>query len=181
MTYLDTMLKFKPYSLMEYLDMKINKFPLFLNSEGKMLIIKDKRIEAKEPSEEVKKYGFEPIENKNKSNNNENQKNNSNINTSSNVRQMIEFFNKAVNRVHRDINYVKENKNKYKTKEKSLKIKIKMLEEEKEKEEKKEEKKEKKEEEKIEEEKKEDNNDEIYDYGEYIQNDIETQGIDPLF
>ena len=92
MTYLDTMLKFKPYSLMEYLDMKINKFPLFLNSEGKMLIIKDKRIEAQEPSEEVKKYGFEPIENKNKSNNNENQKNNNNINTSNNVRQMIEFF-----------------------------------------------------------------------------------------
>ena len=185
MTYLDTMLKFKPYSLMEYLDMKINKFPLFLNSEGKMLIIKDKRIEAKEPSEEVKKYGFEPIENKNKSNNNENQNNKNHVNTSSNVRQMIEFFNKGefdpVNRVHRDINYVKENKNKYKTKEKSLKIKIKMLEEEKEKEEKKEEKKEKKEEEKIEEEKKEDNNDEIYDYGEYIQNDIETQGIDPLF
>ena len=55
-----------------------------------------------------------------------------------------------------------------------------MLEKEEEKEEEK--KDERIEEEKIEEEKNQkDSNEEVYDYGEYIQNDIETQGIEPLF
>ena len=181
MTYLDTMLKFKPYSLMEYLDMKISKYPLFLNSDGKMLIIKDKRIEAKEPSEEVKKYGFEPI----LINNNEiNQKVNNNINnidSGGKVKQMIELFNKGefdpVNRVHRDINYAKENKNKYKVKEKSLTIKIKMLENEN-KEEIKEDIKENKNEEDnkiINKEIKEENNEYEGNY-----KDIDSEGIEPL-
>ena len=184
--FLDTMLKFKPYSLMEYLEMKINKYPLFLNSDGKMLIIKDKRIEAKEPSEDIKKYGFEPLNNENKKiNENEN---NINKNSGGRVKQMIELFNKGefdpVNRVHTDINYIKEHKNKNKIKEKGVKIKIKMLEKEEEKKEEKEEinntvtnnflndikNNEKKDE--------NNNNDDIYDYEKY--NDIESEGIDPL-
>ena len=179
MVYLDTMLKFKPYSLMEFLDMKINKYPLILNSEGKMLIIKDKRIEAQEPSDEVKKYGFEPLVDKDKKINGNEININNNVNSSGKVKQMIELFNKGefdpVNRVHRDVGYIKENKNKYKTKEKSLKIKIKMLEKE-------EEKKEEKKDEKIEEVNKNINNkikEENNDYQEY--KDIESEGIEPLF
>ena len=177
--YLDTMLKFKPYSLMEYLEMKINKYPLFLNSEGKMLIIKDKRIEAKEPNEEIKKYGFEPLidkdKNLNENNNNENNK------SGGRVKQMIELFNKGefdpVNRVHRDINYKKENKNKIK--EKGIKIKIKMLEKEEEK------KEEKKDDIKNNEKEKEDLNKEIkeeknIDEEEEYRN-IDSEGIEPLF
>ena len=182
MTYLDTMLKFKPYSLMEYLDMKISKYPLFLNSEGKMLIIKDKRIEAKEPSEDIKKYGFEPIPiNNNEINKKENNINN--VNSGGKVKQMIELFNKGefdpVNRVHTDINYIKENKGKYKVKEKSLKIKIKMLENEN--------NEEKKEDIKDNDIIKEDNkiiNKEIKEENkEYEGNykDIESEGIEPLF
>ena len=175
--YLDTMLKFKPYSLMEYLEMKINKYPLFLNSEGKMLIIKDKRIEAKEPNEEIKKYGFEPLidkdKNLNENNNNENNK------SGGRVKQMIELFNKGefdpVNRVHTDINYRKENKNKIK--EKGIKIKIKMLEKEEEK------KEEKKDEINNNEKEKEDLNKEIKEeknnYEEEYR-DIDTEGIEPL-
>ena len=128
-TYLDTMLKFKPNTLIEYLDNKINKYPLFINTEGKMLIIKDKRIQAQEPNEDIKKYGFEPLDNNQNKNINENNSNNSN----GRVKQMIELFNKGefdpVNRVHTDINYIKEHKNKNKIKEKGIKIKIKMLEE----------------------------------------------------
>ena len=127
-TYLDTMLKFKPNTLIEYLDNKINKYPLFINTEGKMLIIKDKRIPAQEPNEDIKKYGFEPLDNNQNKNINEN---NSNI-SNGRVKQMIELFNKGefdpVNRVHTDINYIKEHKNKNKIKEKGIKIKIKMLE-----------------------------------------------------
>ena len=182
MTYLDTMLKFKPYSLMEYLDMKISKYPLFLNSEGKMLIIKDKRIEAKEPSEDIKKYGFEPIPiNNNEINKKENNINN--VNSGGKVKQMIELFNKGefdpVNRVHTDINYIKENKGKYKVKEKSLKIKIKMLENEN--------NEDKKEDIKDNDIIKEDNkiiNKEIKEENnEYEGNykDIESEGIEPLF
>ena len=178
--YLDTMLKFKPYSLMEYLEMKINKYPLFLNSEGKMLIIKDKRIEAKEPNEEIKKYGFEPLidkdKNLNENNNNENNK------SGGRVKQMIELFNKGefdpVNRVHTDINYRKENKNKIK--EKGIKIKIKMLEKEEKEEEKKEEKKDEinnneKEKEDLNKEIKEEKNNYEEEY-----RDIDTEGIEPL-
>ena len=181
--YLDTMLKFKPYSLMEYLDMKINKYPLFLNSEGKMLIIKDKRIEAKEPSEEIKKYGFEPLPEQNKiTNANQNNYNINYENSKGKVKQMIDFFNKGEfdpsNRIHTDINYIKENKNKYKTKEKGIKIKIKMLEEQEKKDEEKEEKKDNQiniKNEELNKEEKEDN----YNYGEY--KDIESEGIEPLF
>ena len=166
--------------------MKINKYPLFLNSEGKMLIIKDKRIEAKEPSEEIKKYGFEPLPDKNKINNeNQNNYKNNDENSKGKVKQMIDYFNKGEfdpsNRIHTDINYIKENKNKYKTKEKGIKIKIKMLEEQEKKEEEKEEKEEKKDNQinikndELNKEEKEDNN----DYGEH--RDIESEGIEPLF
>ena len=131
--YLDTMLKFKPYSLIEYLDTKISKFPLILNNEGKMLIIKDKRIEAAEPSEEIKKYGFEPLEIvKNTSNINYNNNSNNNyVNSTGKVQQMIEMFNKGefdpAKKVHTDPNY----KSNYKrVKEKGISIKIKMLEKE---------------------------------------------------
>ena len=189
--FLDTMLKFKPYSLMECLDTKIHQYPLFLNREGKMLIIKDKRIEAKEPTEEVKKYGFESLtDNDKKINANEINIDN-NKSSSGRVQQMIELFNKGefdpVNRVHTDINYIKEHKNKNKTKEKGVKIKIKMLEEEENKKEKKEENnKEKKEEDDTDIDNflindildNNDDNDEVYDYGKYTN--IDTDGIDPL-
>ena len=174
--YLDTMLKFKPYSLMEYLEMKINKYPLFLNSDGKMLVIKDKRIEAKEPNEEIKKYGFEPLIDKDKTNN----ENSNNKIVGGKVKQMIELFNKGefdpVNRVHTDINYIKENKNKIK--EKGIKIKIKMLEKE-------EEKKEEKKDEINSNEIKEDKNKEIKKENKIYEDEdeyrnIESEGIEPL-
>ena len=178
--YLDTMLKFKPYSLIEYLEMKINKYPLFLNNDGKMLVIKDKRIEAKEPNEEIKKYGFEPLTDKDKKLNDNNNNDNNKI-TGGRVKQMIELFNKGefdpVNRVHTNINYIKENKNKNKIKEKGIKIKIKMLEKE---EEKKEEKKDEInniEKENINKEIKEEKNN--YEEENEFRN-IESEGIEPL-
>ena len=171
------MLKFKPYSLIEYLEMKINKYPLFLNNDGKMLVIKDKRIEAKEPNEEIKKYGFEPLNDKDKKLNDNNNNDNDNIKKSGGrVKQMIELFNKGefdpVNRVHTNINYIKENKIKNKIKEKGIKIKIKMLEKE---EEKKEEKKDEinNNEKEIKEEK--NNNEEDNEF-----RNIESEGIEPL-
>ena len=174
------MLKFKPYSLIEYLEMKINKYPLFLNNDGKMLVIKDKRIEAKEPNEEIKKYGFEPLTDKDKKLNDNNNNDNNKI-TGGRVKQMIELFNKGefdpVNRVHTDINYIKENKNKNKIKEKGIKIKIKMLEKE---EEKKEEKKDEInniEKENINKEIKEEKNN--YEEDNEFRN-IESEGIEPL-
>ena len=178
MTYLDTLLKFKPYSLMEYLDTKINKYPLFLNNEGKMLIIKDKRIEAKEPSEDVKKYGFEPLLDKNNINENENNIKDKNRNSAGRVKQMIELFNKGEFdpsiRVNSNVNYIKENKNKYKTKEKGIKIKIKILENE-------EDKKEDKKEEKINQENNQIHEEKKYEKNDYeIVNDVETEGIEPL-
>ena len=133
--YLDTMLKFKPYPLIEYLDSKIDKFPLFLNNEGKMLIIKDKRIEAAEPSEEIKKYGFEPLqENKNTQYiNNANNENNY-VHSNGKVQQMIEMFNKGefdpASKTHKDPNYKSNTK---RVKEKGISIKIKMLEKDEEK------------------------------------------------
>ena len=128
--YLDTMLKFKPYPLIEYLDSKIDKFPLFLNNEGKMLIIKDKRIEAAEPSEEIKKYGFEPLqENKNTQNINNFNNQNNYVHSNGKVQQMIEMFNKGefdpASKTHKDPNYKSNTK---RVKEKGISIKIKMLE-----------------------------------------------------
>ena len=124
--YLDTMLKFKPYSLLEYLDSKIDKYPLFLNNEGKMLIIKDKRIEASDPNDEIKKYGFEPLNEKNN-----NQYEIVYANSRGKVQQMIEIFNKGefdpAKRIHTDPAY---KKNIPRAKEKGLSIKIKMLEKE---------------------------------------------------
>ena len=130
--YLDTLLKFKPYPLIEYLDSKINKYPLFLNNEGKMLIIKDKRVEAAEPTDEIKKYGFEPLEfSKNMNNNNVNNF----VNSKGKVKQMIEIFNKGefdpASRTHKNPNYKTNNE---RVKEKGISIKIKMLEKEEEKE-----------------------------------------------
>ena len=127
-TYLDTMLKFKPYSLIEYLDNTINKYPLFLKNEGKMLIIKDKRIEAIEPSEDIKRYGFEPLGNENKS---KIDNNNNRSNSTGKVKQMIKLFNEGefdpAKKIHVDPNYKRGTK---KVKEKGLTIKIKMLEKE---------------------------------------------------
>ena len=172
-TYLDTMLKFKPNTLIEYLDNKINKYPLFINTEGKMLIIKDKRIQAQEPNEDIKKYGFEPLDNNQNKNINENNSNNSN----GRVKQMIELFNKGefdpVNRVHTDINYIKEHKNKNKIKEKGIKIKIKMLEENNE---------EKNDEinNNINNEEKKEENININDNNDIEYRNIESEGIEPL-
>ena len=122
--YLDTMLKFQPYSLIDYLDSKIDKYPLFLINEGKMLIIKDKRIEAAEPNEEIKNYGFEPLDEKNK-NKNEIEY----ANSRGKVQQMIALFNKGefdpAKKIHTDPNY---KKNIPRVKEKGISIKIKMLE-----------------------------------------------------
>ena len=124
--YLDTMLKFKPYSLIEYLDSKIDKYPLFLNNEGKMLIIKDKRIEATEPNDDIKKYGFEPLDEK-KNNKYEIEY----ASSRGKVQQMIEIFNKGefdpARKIHTDPAY---KKNIPRVKEKGLSIKIKMLEKE---------------------------------------------------
>jgi hypothetical protein len=126
-TYLDTMLKFKPYSLMEYLDSTIDKFPLFIKNEGKMLIIKDKRIEAMEPSEDIRKYGFEPLDEKDKNMN----KSRNRANSVGKVKKMIALFNEGefdpAIKVHKDPNY---KKNVPRAKEKGLTIKIKMLEKE---------------------------------------------------
>ena len=94
-TYLDTMLKFKPYTLVEYLDSKIEKYPLFLNNDGKMLVIKDKRIEAKEPNEEIKKYGFETLNEKISKNSINDKDINSNCRSRGKVKQMIKLFNKS--------------------------------------------------------------------------------------
>ena len=127
--YLDTMLKFKPYALIEYLDSGIDKYPLFIKNDGTMLVIKDKRIEAVDPSEDIKKYGFEPLNDKN---NTKNEKNVDNcVNSGGKVQQMIEMFNKGefdpAKKVHTDSNYKKTAK---RVKEKGLTIKIKMLEKE---------------------------------------------------
>ena len=184
-TYLDTMLKFKPYTLVEYLDSKIEKYPLFLNNDGKMLVIKDKRIEAKEPNEEIKKYGFEPLDEKISKNTINYKDINSNASSGGKVKQMIELFNKAefdpVNRVHTDINYLKENKNKYKTKEKGIKIKIKMLENTENKEEKNEQKEEISDNNKNSDIKNEDKN-KVNEKEEICDdiNNIESEGIEPL-
>ena len=184
-TYLDTMLKFKPYTLVEYLDSKIEKYPLFLNNDGKMLVIKDKRIEAKEPNEEIKKYGFEPLDEKIRKNTINDKDINSNASSGGKVKQMIELFNKRefdpVNRVHTDINYLKENKNKYKTKEKGIKIKIKMLENTENKEEKNEQKEEISDNNKNSDIKNEDKN-KVNEKEEICDdiNNIESEGIEPL-
>jgi len=179
------MLKFKPYTLVEYLDSKIEKYPLFLNNDGKMLVIKDKRIEAKEPNEEIKKYGFEPLDEKISKNTINDKDINSNASSGGKVKQMIELFNKGkfdpVNRVHTDINYLKENKNKYKTKEKGIKIKIKMLENTENKEEKNEQKEEISDNNKNSDIKNEDKN-KVNEKEEICDdiNNIESEGIEPL-
>ena len=125
--YLDTMLKFKPYALIEYLDSGIDKYPLFIKNDGTMLVIKDKRIEAVDPSEEIKKYGFEPLNDKNDTKNEKSMDNC--VNSGGKVQQMIEMFNKGefdpANKVHTDSNYKKTTK---RAKEKGVTIKIKMLE-----------------------------------------------------
>ena len=127
--YLDTMLKFKPYALIEYLDSGIDKYPLFIKNDGTMLIIKDKRIEAVDPSEDIKKYGFEPLNDKNDPKNEKSVDNC--VNSGGKVQQMIEMFNKGefdpAKKVHTDSNYKKTTK---RVKEKGLTIKIKMLEKE---------------------------------------------------
>ena len=118
---------------MEYLDAKISKYPLIINNEGKMLIIKNKRIKAAEPTEEIKKYGFEPLEIvKNISNINYNNNNENNyVNSTGKVQQLIEMFNKGefdpAKKVHTDPNYKSNIK---RVKEKGISIKIKMLEKE---------------------------------------------------
>ena len=133
-TYLDTMLKFKPYSLMDSLDSTIDKYPLFIKNDGKMLIIKDKRIEAIEPSDDIKKYGFEPLEEKGFDKIDKNVINNSKNNRSNStgkVKKMIALFNEGefdpANRVHKDPNQKKSGP---RAKEKGVTIKIKMLEKE---------------------------------------------------
>ena len=127
-TYLDTMLKFKPYSLIEYLDTSIDKYPLFLNNSGKMLIIKDKRIDAVEPSDEIKKYGFDPLVYKTE---NGEEGAETFVNRRKLVRQIIEIFNKVeFNPVKKVLTESSYKNNAKRVKEKGVTIKIKMLEKE---------------------------------------------------
>ena len=125
--YYDTILKFEPYSLTEYLDSKISKYPLFITNEGKMLIVKDKRIPVAEPNEDIKAYGFEPLNNKNDYKEIQNIKY---AHSEGKVKQLIDMFNKKEFDPYKKVNYESKERVKEKVKEKGISIKIKMLEKE---------------------------------------------------
>ena len=129
-TYLDTLLNFKPNNLMNYSDNLITKLPLFINKDGIMLIIMDKRIKASEPNEEIKKYGFTPVIKNNETSINDNKDKKS---EPGRVQKMLALFNSGdfdpASRTFNSSNTVISHPTQ-RPKEKGLVIKIKKIEDE---------------------------------------------------